>query len=125
MTCHTSQPCTLNSGEVINFILPFVNRKYVVDARVIDFYPPRLESFARIRRDDEILDEDDVGGKKSDVSRAEDNGTYVNGNARMWEWAFLLKMVDAQVSDDDECAAVWVVVDNCAACELLGIEASK
>ncbi|RXG42744.1 hypothetical protein VDGE_08326 [Verticillium dahliae] len=92
-------------GTAMDIQLPFTCLKYRVNARVIDFHPPRLLDFA-------YMDEEDNGG--------------LNSSEVVWEWRFALSLQEASApgqQKDGTPETVWVFVDNGEAEHLTGLTA--
>lgn len=119
-------------GEGLEIQLPFICAKYRIHARVVDFFPSKLEDFAssRLRSEYDVLDE----GNDSDIDSEESDGG-MNGTPdssaghRIWEWRFALCLEDASPSAPGKRPTAdketfWVVVDNADAQLLTGLDAA-
>lgn len=84
------------------FKLPFVNCRHRSRVRVVDFYPPELEYFARSLNDPTWTER--PNSKKD----------------RPWEWAFVLLLEDANLPRNTVPEQLRVIVDNDAA-QYLGL----
>lgn len=107
----------------MNGPLPFVNRNFRANTRVIDFFPDRLEDFTvgRVVSDYDILS-DHESGTDSDA------GDEIRGlrQTKEWKWQFALKLEDGNVSDDSKPKGkLWALVDHNDAQFLLGLDADK
>jgi protection-of-telomeres protein 1 len=65
-----------------SYALPFVNARYHIKARVVDFYPPKLQDFAIQLLESEADDD------KSEFSM---DMTW-NASTPKWEWSFALQV---------------------------------
>ena len=102
------------SGQDIK--LPFLNQKCRIRARVLDFWPPQLEDFAR------------------PVTEASDDG-YHSGSqdnflgsiqSPTWEWAFVLYVEDADKPPPGQIPArMSLVVSSKEAEYLLKLDATE
>ncbi|KAL2258545.1 hypothetical protein VTK26DRAFT_8111 [Humicola hyalothermophila] len=113
-------------------IMPFVCAKYLCRARVVDFYPPALEDFARGRKpspldvlSDNESDPDCFSSSASDGDTSSDNLT--------WEWRFALQLEDPAAppstttrttSTSRPRPRLWAFVDDIAAQCLTGLNAT-
>lgn len=122
---HVPYETTINS-EAVTLMLPFVNRNYRANVRVVDFFPNRLEDFASSRRrtpfdalsENSDEDSDSSSGSKSEaVSRRQGD--------KVWEWRFALLLEDARSKKlSNPPGRVWVTVDNLEGQYLTGLDAS-
>ena len=133
-------------GEEVTLNLPFICAKYRANVRVVDFRPRRLEDFATWRKKTEFDVLSDYsgggGGGESDSGVAEESdgddevGPSAGGNLdayrgqKAWEWRFalLLEGVDSKggmLGDDGDVSALWAVVDNNEAQQLLNLDACE
>ena len=113
----------------IKLQLPFINANYRVNARAVDFYPPKLEDFAllkRVKRDYAVLSDNSESSYSSDE---DPDGTLdkfcSSEKIQGWEWRFYLQPEDAIVPPKEEKQRVWVAVDNHAAQSLTYLDASN
>lgn len=103
---------TLPTGE--SYVLPFVNARHHIKARVVDFFPPRLEDFSIKLSQAEINDD------KSDfsVDMAWDN------SPPRWEWSFALHLEEVSSATTGAGASprsrIWVNVGHLEAQHLFG-----
>lgn len=103
------------NGRIVNMDFPFVNRKYRMDVRVCDFYPPDLKKFASRRRIKskgagnglDLLSDD--GQSDLDLASSEDDDDEVE--SATWEWDFWLELEDA-TPDVESPQSFWVFVNN-------------
>ncbi|KAF2736052.1 hypothetical protein EJ04DRAFT_177035 [Polyplosphaeria fusca] len=86
--------------------LPFINTKYRIRGRVVDFYPPKLEDFAHSMIDP-TWNPLDVYTRSS------------------WEWGFVLLMEDATASAGQQPSRIRVIVSNDDAEFLLKMKAAE
>ena len=92
-TCRSFKP---PNEPVIS--LPFVNMKFRVQVRVIDYWPYNIEDFSRSITDDSYnilkssASETSECEAKSDSSTSSQNSSF--STARNWEWAFYLLVED-------------------------------
>lgn len=133
-------------GEEVTLNLPFICAKYRANVRVVDFRPRRLEDFATWRKTTEFDVLSDYsgggGGGESDSGVADESdgddevGPSTGGNLdayrgqKAWEWRFalLLEGVDSRggkPGDDGDVSALWAVVDNNEAQQLLNLDACE
>lgn len=108
-------------------IIPFLNRQFRVQSRVVDFYPHNVVDFAYGRSESEY----DI---LSDHSRDEDTEPEENinqsngfGPSKKWEWRFSLLLEDGNCdfNRSDQNSRQWVLVDNLSAQMLLDMDAAK
>jgi protection-of-telomeres protein 1 len=109
---------TLPDGT--SYTLPFVNARYHIKARVVDFYPPNLQDFAIQLLESEADDE------KSEFSM---DMTW-NASTPNWEWSFALQVeeVTAQLPKLPSASAaaprppsrMWLNVSHLEAQHLFG-----
>ncbi|KAM0722715.1 hypothetical protein Q7P37_002156 [Cladosporium fusiforme] len=103
---------TLPSGE--SYTLPFVNAKHHIKARVVDFFPPRLEDFAV------QLTEAEMNDDKSEYSA---DMTW-DSSAAPWEWCFALQLEEvskpASGANTSSPNKMWVHVSHLQAQHLFG-----
>ncbi|KAF2126363.1 hypothetical protein P153DRAFT_76106 [Dothidotthia symphoricarpi CBS 119687] len=78
------------------FALPFVNCKHRARVRVVDFFPPRLELFARSTRDP-------TWNEKAKAQTP---------SKERWEWSFVLLLEDAKPPPNTVSEKLRVVVGN-------------
>ncbi|PNH30688.1 hypothetical protein BJF96_g5896 [Verticillium dahliae] len=115
---------TTSHGTAMDIQLPFTCLKYRVNARVIDFHPPRLLDFACSRKRSETDILSDCSSSSSDMDE-EDNGV-LNSSEVVWEWRFALSLQEASApgqQKDGTPETVWVFVDNGEAEHLTGLTA--
>jgi hypothetical protein len=108
--------------------LPFVCAKYRTAVRVVDFYPRRLEDFARARRKSEYDVLSDVSSGSSDEddgSAGEPDSSLSSGGTRCWEWRFALRLEDANKDITGPRKSLWVAVNNQDAQLLTGLDACE
>lgn len=101
---------------------PFTCGKYKAIARVVDYFPHRIEDFAVGHRPSEMDMLSDYSGGE-DTDREEDLRVFRSGKGfskKVWEWRFALQVEDASSQDSKE--RLWLMVDNHAAQGLLGLE---
>ncbi|KAM0324188.1 hypothetical protein ACHAQA_008382 [Verticillium albo-atrum] len=119
---------TTAHGSALDIQLPFTCAKYRVNARVIDFYPPRLQDFACSRMASEYDVLSDCGS--SDSNSDDDGCRGEDPNRRqIWEWRFAICLEEAGViaaptertGGGREC--MWAFVDNGDAQLLTGLDA--
>ncbi|PHH88820.1 hypothetical protein CDD83_7001 [Cordyceps sp. RAO-2017] len=112
--------------SVVKVLLPFVNANYRACVRVVDFLPPRLEEFSRLRKSSEYdcLSDDEPDSEPESESGSDQDQTPRSADQRCWEWHFFLKLEDAAVRDWQPKKRIWVLVDNQAAQCLLDQDAS-
>ncbi|RKF58981.1 putative telomere-binding alpha subunit central domain-containing protein [Erysiphe neolycopersici] len=91
---------------------PFSNFKYRVIARVVDYFPHKLEDFA-------VLCSETLSYLSPDSNEVED---YCSNEVKKWEWRFSLLLEEASMTKTQNKERVWVIVDNHAAQGLLNIE---
>ncbi|EFQ28133.1 telomere-binding alpha subunit central domain-containing protein [Colletotrichum graminicola M1.001] len=124
---------TTHQGAPLSFDLPFNCARYRINARVVDFYPNRLQDFARAckqRSEYEALS--DYSGEESESEEEEEeeqgtlNGFASKGDQR-WEWRFALHLQGvATVPENSKSRkddSLWVVVTNLDAQLLTDMEA--
>ncbi|KAK3325692.1 hypothetical protein B0H66DRAFT_637089 [Apodospora peruviana] len=110
---------TIDSEEV-SLPIPFSCTKYRAQVRVVDFFPRKLEDFARSRKSsvlDDILSDDGNGDDSSSSSSSSDSddesGGADDGHELVWEWRFALRLEDgAAPKKGGPKHRVWVLVDN-------------
>ncbi|KAG7115632.1 Protection of telomeres protein 1 like [Verticillium longisporum] len=115
---------TTSHGTAMDIQLPFTCLKYRVNARVVDFHPPRLLDFACSRKRSETDILSDCSSSSSDMDE-EDNGV-LNNSELVWEWRFALSLQEASAPGqqiDGTPETVWVFVDNGEAEHLTGLTA--
>lgn len=111
--------------------MPFVNHKYRVNIRVIDYYPHDLRFFSVGHRKGEY----DVLSDNSSDSNTDNEGDMEDfragkgfGTSRSWRWRFALyvedAMPDANIKPEDR-ARTWIHVDNEAAQCLIDLDAAS
>jgi len=116
----------VDGGKTIKVAFPFNNASYHAMARVVNYFPRRLEDFARFR----LLDEFDCLSDNEDEevrSLDERVGGSLTGYAGpgKWEWRFDLELEDASPWTVANRQRMWVHVDNEAAQLLTGLNATK
>lgn len=107
---------TLPDGT--SYTLPFVNARYHIKARVVDFYPPRLQDFAIQLLQNEA--DDDKSEYSVDMTWQE--------STPHWEWSFALQVEEVaskpktSTTDGVEAAAprMWLNVSHMEAQHLFG-----
>jgi protection-of-telomeres protein 1 len=116
----------LKNGQDVT--APFSNRKYLVNLRVVDYWPHMLEEFSVGRRLTayNILDEYDGGestDNEGDMKKMHEGKGW--GAARSWEWRFMLLVEDAlpKAKMAKNLDRMWLVVDNEAGQMLFGDDA--
>lgn len=102
------------------YTLPFINARYHIKARVVDFYPPRLQDFAIQLLETEADDD------KSEFSM---DLTWGASSPR-WEWSFALQVeevstqaaasVGAKIAERREPSRMWLNVSHLEAQHLFG-----
>lgn len=103
--------------------LPFLNRKFRANTRVVDFSPDRLEDFAVGRAVSEYDILSDHGSGEDPDSGHENSGLP---QKKEWKWQFALRLEDGDASDDSKAKGqLWAVVDNSDAQFLLGLDPDK
>ncbi|KAK2008667.1 telomere-binding alpha subunit central domain-containing protein [Colletotrichum eremochloae] len=125
---------TTNQGASLSVDLPFNCAKYRTNVRVIDFYPNRLQDFARVRKQQAEYEAlSDYSGEESEEEEEDDDddeGT-LNGFVRtsdwIWEWRFALRLQGVMTvpkgSKSRKDDSFWVVVGNMDAQLLTGMDA--
>ncbi|KAK2000357.1 telomere-binding alpha subunit central domain-containing protein [Colletotrichum falcatum] len=121
---------TTNQGASFCLELPFNCARYRTNVRVIDFYPNRLQDFARARKRQTEYDVlSDYSGEESE-SGEEDNGTldgFVTKGDLRWEWRFALRLQGVMTMHKDSKSrkdnSFWAVVGNMDAQLLTGMDA--
>ncbi|KAI5207377.1 hypothetical protein E4T39_01856 [Aureobasidium subglaciale] len=89
-----------------------LNVRYKVRVRVVDFWPPLLEDFARLVRIDQ------GSGDASD-----DGEGTISPSSQKWQWDFYLLLEDLKSHQSGQAPPQqWVHVDHMGAQYLLGIE---
>jgi protection-of-telomeres protein 1 len=115
-TRHTN---TVPNGT--SYILPFVNARYHIKARVVDFYPPKLQDFAIQLLESEADDD------KSEFSM---DMTW-NASTPNWEWSFALQVEEVatktttsgegqRVAASRPASRMWINVSHLEAQHLFG-----
>ncbi|ESZ94872.1 hypothetical protein SBOR_4748 [Sclerotinia borealis F-4128] len=102
--------------------LPFENKHYKVNVRVVDYYPPNIIDFAVGSKISEFDMLPDYSGDE-DVGPEEDMQSYREGKGfvpRKWEWRFALVVEDA--NPDAPRDRVTLIVGNYDAQTLLNIK---
>ncbi|KAK1594745.1 telomere-binding alpha subunit central domain-containing protein [Colletotrichum navitas] len=113
---------TTYQGAPLSFDLPFNCARYRTNVRVVDFYPKRLQDFARARKqrsEYEALSDYSGEESESEEEKEEEQGT-LNGFAskgdRKWEWRFALHLEGVATvpknSESRKGDSLWVVVGN-------------
>lgn len=123
---------TNQQGQKIRLALPFHNRKYIANVRVVDFIPGKLEDFAKSRRvteyDNILSDSSDSSASASSASNPDDSDSHDAPAGKLrWEWRFMLQLEDALPVPRAKGAAaqrIWVVVDDLEAQCLTDLDAS-
>lgn len=98
------------SGEVVD--LPFINAKWRVRVRVVDFFPDALEDFAHTTSDQAKDDDSDV---EMDMDMAP--------SGKRWEWGFCLLVEDAKLRRGRDAIRIPLYVSNKSAQYLLKMDA--
>jgi protection of telomeres protein 1 len=116
----------MGPGKTVRMPLPFNNASYRTAARVVNFYPGKLEDFSRFR----LVNEFDClsGDEDGDVaSWGEESYGTLKGHAGRgkWEWQFDLELEDTSSETDTNRGRMWVHVDNAAAQLLTGLDATE
>ncbi len=114
---------TTIDGEEVKLKLPFVNARYGVHVRVVNFYPRQLEDFAVGRKTSEYDVLSDCSGD-SDSSSGNDGTLDSFVGRRLWEWRFALQLEDASAPRARAPARLWAVVGNAETQSLTGLDAS-
>ncbi|UNI19056.1 hypothetical protein JDV02_005273 [Purpureocillium takamizusanense] len=118
-------------GESVVLMVPFSNRNYRTNVRVVDFRPSDLRDFCYPKKADSPYDclSDDSGDEDGDSDTGADSGnenTMENFTAvNRWEWKFSLELEDAAVHPGKQKERFWVTVDNLAAQCLVNLDASN
>ncbi|GKT50285.1 protection of telomeres protein 1 [Colletotrichum spaethianum] len=122
---------TTYQGAPLLLDLPFNCAKYRTNVRVIDFYPNRLQDFARPRRKQTEYDVlSDYSGEESE-SESKTKGctldSHMSSSDQVWEWHFALRLQDATAVANDPKSrkenSFWVVVRNMDAQLLTNLDA--
>lgn len=96
---------------------------------MIDFFPPRVEEFARPSRSSSEFDclSDNEDAATSDEESSEDEGNTMAAYTKVknWEWRFYLLLEDAMVSEGQKKRTLWVSINNSEAQYLTGLDASN
>ncbi|KAI0525678.1 hypothetical protein F5B22DRAFT_633734 [Xylaria bambusicola] len=133
---HSEQPTTAVSsivdpvlwkttveGEEVTLTLPFTCANYRTNVRVVDFRPPKLESFATWRASTEYDVLSDCSSD-SDSGSDGDNDSLTQGwGEKIWEWRFALQLEDADPKSKGENNKFWAVVNNVEGQLLTGLDA--
>lgn len=101
---------------------PFTICKYRANVRVVDYFPHKLEDFSVGYRSSEFELLSDYSGNE-DTDLEEELRMYRSGKGfkkDTWEWRFALQVEDASTKDSKE--RLWLIVDNPAAQQLLGLD---
>lgn len=114
----------LEKGQEVQVTVPFAPMSYRGNFRVRDFKPDRLEDFAvPMETVDEyaaLSDNDESGSEASSVGSGSDAG-----EGREFQWAFSLKLEDAEVPKGEEKQSFWAMIDNQAAQYLTNLDATN
>lgn len=94
-----------------------MNAVFRTQARVVDFYPPKLEDFAHSLDDDGYNDCPDP----EDASTMDIDGTP----SSRWEWAFWLLLEDTKKNSTGQHERIKVLVAGLDADYLLKLDACK
>jgi hypothetical protein len=122
---------TVEDGKKISLVVPFSNHKYRSCVRVVDFYPPSLEEFARgrIQSDFDVLTDNESGS--DELSSQDLEGEASGGGRLIWEWGFALQLEDATPPETagknknrDPKPRLWAFVNNAEAQCLTGLHAT-
>ncbi|WQF79997.1 Putative protection of telomeres protein [Colletotrichum destructivum] len=119
---------TAHQGGPLLLDLPFTCAKYRTNVRVIDFYPRRLQDFARVRKQTECDILSDYSGTDSEPEEeAVTIDSFVDAGDRIWQWRFALRLQDVTAAAKDSSGqkenSFWVVVDNMDAQLLTSLDA--
>ncbi|KAK1984352.1 telomere-binding alpha subunit central domain-containing protein [Colletotrichum cereale] len=120
---------TTYRGAPLLIDLPFNCARYRTNVRVIDFYPNRLQDFARSRKQQTEYEAlSDYSGEESESE--EEGGTlnnFVRTSDRVWEWRFALRLQGVtnvpKNSKPRKDNSFWVVVGNMSAQLLTNMDA--
>jgi hypothetical protein len=111
---------------MIRVAIPFNNASYRTTARVVDFFPRRLEDFARFRRRNEfdcLSDNEDDGIESSGEEADGTLDSYAGPGT--WEWQFDLELEDDSPQTGANRERMWVHVGNAEAQLLTGLDAAE
>ncbi|GJN74547.1 hypothetical protein PLICBS_008638 [Purpureocillium lilacinum] len=118
-------------GERVRLEVPFSNRNYRTNVRVVNFRPSDLRDFCHPKKASSPYDclsddsGDDEGNSDTDVESCNEN-TLDNFTAvKRWEWKFSLELEDAAVHPGKQKERFWVTVDNSAAQCLVNLDGSN
>jgi protection-of-telomeres protein 1 len=95
---------------------PFMNVCFKTQARVIDFFPPKIEDFAHSLDDAQYNDEMDDDNDEMDLDGSQ---------SRRWEWAFWLLLEDFKPNSTGERERVKLLVAGQDAEYLLRLDACE
>ncbi|GJC93837.1 telomere-binding alpha subunit central domain-containing protein [Colletotrichum higginsianum] len=119
---------TAHQGGPLLLDLPFTCAKYRTNVRIIDFYPRRLQDFARVRKQTECDILSDYSGTDSEPEEeAVTIDSFVDAGDRIWQWRFALRLQDVTAAAKDSSGqkdnSFWAVVDNMDAQLLTSLDA--
>ncbi|KAK3308965.1 uncharacterized protein B0T15DRAFT_525790 [Chaetomium strumarium] len=122
---------TTVDNESVALPLPFICAKYMARLRVVDYFPPSLEDFARSRKltDFDVLsDNEDDGDSSSPSSSSSGDDEDSPGRNRTWEWLFALRLEDVEPPSTEATSGprprLWAYVNNAEAQCLTGLNAT-
>lgn len=112
-----SRNYTYNSKSGQELALPFLNVRNRVRVRVVDFWPPALEEFAKLAQPNEI------GKTLEDGEASEDDTDMLSLPSQRWVWDFFLLLEDIKSHRAGQSPAQqWVHVNHTYAEFLIGME---
>lgn len=117
---------SITNGETVTYTLPFVNLKYRVNVRVVDYFPHKLEDFARPVKartaEFAVLSDNEA---ESDSDDSENGNMMDNFTEASWAWRFYLLLEDASMPAGQSKNRIWVAVNNEEAQCLTNLDASN
>lgn len=112
-------------GNELSLRMPFKNSEFRTNVRVVDYWPPKLEDFARAKKKTSIYDSLSDNEDWSSDSESDKDLMTKYTTVRDWEWHFRLALEDATAGENEQKQTLWAVVDDQSAQCLLSLDASN